>query len=123
MPTRKKGGAKKTINVAGTRGRKANITSDVGTAVEEIVLDYSEEEVFMDVMILLDKLDPISRTRTLSRVTSTLLESKKEAAEKAKADYEAFSQFVTAYTGEPVNTPVEDLATADGETKAVSKYE
>lgn len=102
MATRKKGGAKKTIST-NPRGRKPKVTDNVDVLATDT--HSSEDEVFNDFMLLLDKVEATSRTRILSRVTTTLLESKEYALRKAQEDFDAMKLFVNTYAGLPVDAP------------------
>lgn len=121
MPTRKKGGAKKTI---GTKPRGRKPKSDDTLAVNLPVNSNTNafatvDDVFNDIMLLLDGVDPISRTEILAKVTNTLLESKKHALEKAQQDYEMLNKFVSAYSAITPDSNEKTAEAAPEETQAV----
>lgn len=120
MATRKKGGAKKTTRPY-KRKETEPTSADVVIAANDTV---SQDDVFENVMLLLDQVDATTRTRVISQVISTLAESKKAALEKAQKDFELFNQFmipVTVDFTEPAEIAAE--VTEVVETKPVSKYE
>lgn len=122
MPTRKKGGAVKT-----KRPRKPTGDTLYQEPANEIATNEaanSEGEVFYDIMLLLDKVDPAKRTDIIAAVISALHKSKADALKKAQKDYDSFTSFVNSNVMEQPTDITGDADSLDeSATGTKSKYE